>query len=399
MKKLYHILPFLLTLFCMACSEKRPLTTGIVRKGDYCYRGQLSDGKYDGYGVLTYKDSTVYSGQWRAGKRHGKGTVTDSEGNRIYGTWKADTLVSGTTADSLGTYSGEFGKSLKPEGHGIYTGTDGSYYNGNWSDGQRSRFGCAVSASGKVQTGEWKQGKYRGERLTYTSERIYGIDISRYQHGRGRKKYAINWKNMRIVHLGGISRKKISGAVSYPISFVYIKSTEGASVRNPYFPSDYRLARRNGIRCGAYHFFSPKTPAARQAYYFLRHSRFSKGDFPPVLDVEPTASQVRKMGGTAAMFNRIRTWLNIVYRRTGRRPILYVSQQFVNKYLPSAPDLIRNYKVWIARYGEYKPDVKLVFWQLCPDGRVSGIRGNVDINVFNGYHDQYREFLNEETIR
>ncbi len=109
MKKLYHILPFLLTLFCMACSEKRPLTTGIVRKGDYCYRGQLSDGKYDGYGVLTYKDSTVYSGQWRAGKRQGKGTVTDSAGNRIYGTWKADTLVSGTTADSLGTYSGEFG--------------------------------------------------------------------------------------------------------------------------------------------------------------------------------------------------------------------------------------------------------------------------------------------------
>ena len=49
--------------------------------------------------------------------------------------------------------------------------------------------------------------------------------------------------------------------------------------------------------------------------------------------------------------------------------------------------------VWIARYGEYKPEVRLVFWQLCPDGRVSGITGEVDINVFNGYRDQLTSFL------
>jgi lysozyme len=183
------------------------------------------------------------------------------------------------------------------------------------------------------------------------------------------------------------------------VSFVYIKSTEGASVRNPYYLSDYRQARRHGIAVGAYHFFSPTSDASRQANYFLRNSRFAKGDLPPVLDVEPTPSQVRKMGGTEAMFSRIRTWLGIVRRRTGVRPILYVSQQFVNKYLPSAPDIMRDYMVWIARYGEYRPDVRLVFWQLCPDGRVSGIRGDVDINVFNGYHDSFGKFIKEETIR
>ena len=86
------------------------------------------------------------------------------------------------------------------------------------------------------------------------------------------------------------------------------------------------------------------------------------------------------------MFSRIRTWLGIVQRRTGVRPILYVSQQFVNKYLPEAPDLMRDYMVWIARYGEY-------------DGRVDGIRGEVDINVFNGYHDDFQTFLKNETIK
>jgi len=41
--------------------------------------------------------------------------------------------------------------------------------------------------------------------------------------------------------------------------------------------------------------------------------------------------------------------------------------------------------VWIARYGEYKPDVNLVYWQLCQDGKVAGIHGPVDINVYNGF--------------
>ena len=180
---------------------------------------------------------------------------------------------------------------------------------------------------------------------------------------------------------------------------VLLKSTEGASVRNPYFASDYRAARRHGIPVGAYHFFSYTSTAQKQAQYFLRHSRFSKGDLPPVLDVEPTARQISKMGGVQAMFNRIRTWLGIVQRRTGVRPILYVSQQFVNKYLPEAPDLMRDYMVWIARYGEYKPEVRLAIWQLCPDGRVDGIHGEVDINVFNGYHDRFQQFLKKETIK
>ena len=170
-------------------------------------------------------------------------------------------------------------------------------------------------------------------------------------------------------------------------------------MRNPYFASDYRAARRHGIPVGAYHFFSYTSTAQKQAQYFLRHSRFSKGDLPPVLDVEPTARQISKMGGVQAMFNRIRTWLGIVQRRTGVRPILYVSQQFVNKYLPEAPDLMRDYMVWIARYGEYKPEVRLAIWQLCPDGRVDGIHGEVDINVFNGYHDRFQQFLKKETIK
>ena len=72
---------------------------------------------------------------------------------------------------------------------------------------------------------------------------------------------------------------------------------------------------------------------------------------------------------------------------------------FINKYFSLAPDIKRDYDVWIARYGEYKPDVRLAFWQLSAEGRVHGITGDVDINVFNGYKSQFQTFLEQKTIK
>jgi lysozyme len=203
---------------------------------------------------------------------------------------------------------------------------------------------------------------------------------------------------LRVTHLGR-NQKHAMGRVDYPVSFVFIKSTESTSIKNPYYGADYLQARRYGIPIGAYHFFSCRTGGAAQAQYFMMNTRFRSGDLPPVLDVEPSASQIAAMGGTEALFRQMRAFLNTVERGIHVRPILYVSQQFVNRYLSAAPDLKRNYQVWIARYSEYKPDVKLVVWQLSPNGRVSGIHGEVDINVFNGYRTQFEDFLRTETVK
>ena len=135
-----------------------------------------------------------------------------------------------------------------------------------------------------------------------------------------------------------------------------------------------------------------KTSAEAQANYFLNHTLFRKGDFPPVLDVEPTDAQIRQIGGDNELMRRIRIFMRMVEKRTGMRPILYISQMFINKPMANAEDIKKNYNVWIARYGQYKPDVRLVYWQLCPDGRVNGITGEVDVNVFNGYQNQFNEF-------
>ena len=291
-----------------------------------------------------------------------------------------------------GRYEGQLRKNV-PNGYGKFYGDKGSFYDGHWKDGKRDGFGIYVAPHEYLNVGEWKANVFKGERLTYTADRIYGIDLSRHQHEKDNKVYSIYWKKLRITDLGTLSTKTIKGKVDYPISFAYVKSTEGCTVLNTYYEVDYKAARAHGIRTGTYHFFSTKSAGVAQADYFLKCSKFNKGDLPPVLDVEPTDAQIVAMGGPKVMFHHIRAWMSRVQKHTGKRPILYISQAFANTYMPLDPYLADNYHVWIARYGEYKPNLKLAYWQLSPDGKVRGIHGDVDINVFNGYCNQYEEFL------
>lgn len=295
--------------------------------------------------------------------------------------------------DRLGNiYSGEVDSLGRYDGYGCLKEKDGSYYDGQWRHGKRNGFGFSLRPGKAMRVGEWKEDSYQGERLVYNKDRIYGIDISKYQHIMHKKRYAIDWAHLRITSLGSMSQKEVHGTIDYPISFIFIKNTEGRTVFNPYYARDYKAAKAHGYKIGTYHYFTTRSSGYQQAMFFLRHSHVSANDLPPVLDVEPLPSQIRKMGGVAAMFREIRTWLRIVENHTGKRPILYISQIFVNRYLDRAPDLKHNYPVWIARYGQYKPDIRLVIWQLSPDGHVRGIVGHTDINVFNGYRNEFERW-------
>lgn len=347
---------------------------------------------------LSLPDSSTYEGYVlpRTSVRQGYGRLTRADGTQFSGHWQADTLASGTRVEPDGSvYTGAFSAQLLPHGRGVSRSADGTCYSGQWRGGERSGHGFASAPGRLVQCGEWRSGRFLGERMIYTADRIYGIDISRYQHEHGRRRYGIDWNSLRITSLG--AGRRVQGAADYPVSYIYIKSTEGRSVVNRYYAADLRAARRHGIPAGTYHFFSLTTSGAGQAAHFLKHSAVAAGDLPPVLDVEPTDVQVRRMGGDAVLFREVRAWLRAVERGCGKRPVLYVSQLFIDRHLSAAPDLLRDYQVWIARYGEYKPYVRLLHWQLTPYGRVRGIRGEVDINVFNGTREQFADYLQTVT--
>ena len=341
-------------------------------------------------------------GTWKGHQRQGTVLSLDSLQRTVVATWQTDTIETGVRVDSTGIYMGDFSR-LKADGHGALYQPDGSYSEGHWTGDLRQGFGVQLlhpfGDEPRLQAGEWSKNRFMGERMRYTTERIYGIDIAKYQHGKGRRAVPIHWDKLRIIHVGKRGSNNVSGTADYPVSFVYIKSTEGTSIRNRFYLNDYAQARKHDIRTGAYHFWSVRTSGAEQATYFIRNTLFREGDLPPVLDVEPTNAQIAQSGGAERLFREIRVWLKAVERHTGVKPILYVNQMFVNNHLSKQPDLKRDYRVWIARYSEYKPDVRLTYWQLCPDGRVAGIQGDVDINVFNGYKSQFETFLQEETIK
>ena len=311
-----------------------------------------------------------------------------------------DSLFHGTSIDTLSNvYTGQMDERGRAQGYGVMRYGNGDYYEGEWLDGGRHGHGFLVGLGHVVKAGEWDADKYLGEKMTYTDNRVYGIDISRYQHEIGRRVHGINWNAMRITHLGKKNSPLVDGTINFPVSFVYIKSTQGVTIKSAYYQQDAQSARAHGIICGAYHFFSFAASGREQAQYFLENTQILAGDMPPVLDVEPTDAQIEEAGGEERLFADMRDWLQTVERAIGKKPILYVSQNFIKYHLVHAPDLCRDYQVWIARYNVYRPDVRLLFWQLCYDGRVAGIQGGVDINIFNGYREQFEEFVAQQSMK
>ena len=192
---------------------------------------------------------------------------------------------------------------------------------------------------------------------------IHGIDISHHQG-------KINWKKLKDKGL-------IDG---YPIRFVMIKATEGASRIDANFRSNFYNAREHGFTRGAYHFYSVHSPAKAQAEFFIRHVKLENGDLPPVLDVEN-----KPKNQTDEEFREsIQLWLNMVEFHYGVKPIIYTYYKFKTRYLDD--DVFDQYPYWIAHYYvekvEYQGEWK--FWQHTDAGRLPGIKGDVDFNIYNG---------------
>lgn len=191
---------------------------------------------------------------------------------------------------------------------------------------------------------------------------VRGIDISHWQPH-------VDW--------GRLQRDSLNG---FPIRFVIVKSTEGTDRRDPRFPDYFCQARRAGFITGAYHFFRPEQDAAEQARFYLENARLLPGDLPAILDVEVRGGKSEEQFRADVL-----TWLRAVEAATGRPPILYSGVSFKQQHL-SGPRF-DAYPYWAAHYsGRRAPRYggRWVMWQYTEEGRVSGVRGTVDLNVFNG---------------
>ena len=195
---------------------------------------------------------------------------------------------------------------------------------------------------------------------------IHGIDISHYQGD-------IDWSKLKTA--------KIKNS---PVKFILIKSTEGSNKLDENFNDNFYQARENGFIRGAYHFWSNKSTPRQQAYYFLKQVHLEDGDLPPVLDVEH-----KPKDKSNEEFQRdVLTWLHIVEDKYHVKPILYTYYKFKEAYLNTP--VFDDYPYWIAHYYVEKVAYKgpWKFWQHTDVGKLPGIKGYVDFNIYNGsYYD------------
>jgi lysozyme len=207
---------------------------------------------------------------------------------------------------------------------------------------------------------------------------VQGIDVSYYQ--------------------GDIDWKKVGDA---GVHFTYIKATEGGDRLDPKFLANWQAAKRAGLARGAYHFMYWCRPARDQASWFMLNVPGDGDALPPVLDVEWNSHSKtcphRIARGKAIA--KIKIMLEAMEEHTGKRPIIYTDPKFHREVLEGE---FTDYHFWLRSVAA-KPEAKYrardwAFWQFTTTGRVHGVDGPVDRNIFNGTRADWKGVLKKRCI-
>lgn len=197
----------------------------------------------------------------------------------------------------------------------------------------------------------------------------------------------ISWHN-KAIDWSALARSRIS--------FVFIKATEGGDHLDPSFSQNWQSAKAAGLARGAYHFYYFCRSAKDQLRWYIKNVPRDKYAMPPVLDIEWNHSSrtCRRHPPAAIVQQEMRVFLQGVERHYGKKPIIYTTVDFFHDNNLRA---FRNYPFWLRSVAAH-PDDRYknhpwLFWQYTGTGRVPGMFGDADINVFGGDMKQWQAWL------
>ncbi|EKE43977.1 glycosyl hydrolase, family 25 [Oceaniovalibus guishaninsula JLT2003] len=207
---------------------------------------------------------------------------------------------------------------------------------------------------------------------------VHGIDVSRWQA-------APDWNAARAAG----------------VNFAFLKATEGGDRLDPAFGSHSEGAARAGIPVGAYHFFYFCTPAEDQARWFIANVPRRAGNLPPVLDLEwnPHSPTCTFRPDPAVVRAEARTWLDIVGRHYGQRPIVYTTPDFWDRNDIGQLDAEFWLRSTAATPADRYPGARWTFWQYTATGTVPGFSGGTDINAFVGSASAWHDWRIRRSLR
>lgn len=172
------------------------------------------------------------------------------------------------------------------------------------------------------------------------------------------------------------------------IEFIFIKASEGTDFKDENFNINYLKAQHAGMKTGAYHFFRFDKDGVDQAIQFLKAVGSRPLELGLAVDVE---DQGNAPGVDPAIVKqRLSDMADYLYLK-GHRVIFYTNRDGYEKYLM---DTFAGYPLWICSFSENPIDAEWTFWQFDHHGEVDGIRGDVDLNTFNGSREEWTEYLN-----
>ena len=226
-------------------------------------------------------------------------------------------------------------------------------------------------AAGKKVTGEQV---IQGAKYNFASDGSlvvgsgsFGIDVSKWNG-------TIDWKAV-----------KNSGVNYVIIRCGYRGSSTGALIEDPKFVTNIKGATAAGIKVGVY-FFSQainRSEAVEEASMVLEQIKKYTISYPVFLDVE--ASGGRADGIDKATRTEVIKAFCETIQNSGYTAGVYANKSWLTNKIDTSQ--LGRYKIWLAQYASAPTYTgRYDMWQYKSTGRVTGISGDVDMNLsYLGY--------------
>lgn len=193
-----------------------------------------------------------------------------------------------------------------------------------------------------------------------------GIDVSAYQGD-------VNWEKVK----------------SDGVDFVFVRigfrgyGSAGNMVEDTYAMTNLRGAREAGLQVGAYFFSQAITvaEAEEEAEFALSILGDFKLDLPLAYDWEYVKDTARTANVTAQELTAFAKAYCARVEEGGCKSMVYFNEKYAAGRLQ--PEELGGIEFWYAQYdGRMDIPYRARVWQFSNTGRVSGIYGNVDLNIW-----------------